>query len=98
MLERVKKEKQVIGLVDTLIGRLKGPSDNERLWEDTAFGLTQLSHSEKTFKIIADNFQNYADKLKNEIVFTSFINIVESLKKLFDSNNKREAKVTFFFI
>ena len=67
--------------METLITRLKSPTGNERLWEDTSFCLTYLQHNEKTFKIVQNNINNFSDKLKNDMVYTSFKCIVEKLQK-----------------
>lgn len=91
LLVRVKKEKQVLGLVETLVGRFKGPAQARRLWEDNAYCLSQLPQGEKTFKIIRDSFPLYSDKLDNETVYNSFLHIVEALRRTIQ---KPEIKVT----
>ncbi|OXA58275.1 condensin complex subunit 1 [Folsomia candida] len=81
LLVRVKKEKQVVGLVETLMNRFKGSAQNGRLWEDNAYCLSQLPQGDKTFKIIRDNLRLYTDKLENEVVYTSFVHIIETLRR-----------------
>ncbi|XP_021968048.1 condensin complex subunit 1 isoform X1 [Folsomia candida] len=82
LLVRVKKEKQVVGLVETLVNRFKGSAQNGRLWEDNACCLSQLPQGEKTFKIIRDNLRLYTDKLENEVVYTSFVHIIGILRRV----------------
>lgn len=91
LLLRVKKEKHILGLVETLVGKLKSPLGNVRLWEDTAYCLANLSHGEKTFKIVQSNLENYKDKFTSEKVYESFKEIATSLSK---SVSKPELKVT----
>jgi len=65
------------------VARFKGPAiaGHERSWQDTAFCISQLPLPDKAFKLFKDNFQLYADKLHDDGVYESFINIVDTLKK-----------------
>lgn len=90
LLTKIKKEKQVGGLIERIVGRFKGPV-SVRVCQDTAFCLTQIQSTEKTLKILKDNIAGYADKLGDEKVWDSFLAVLNSFHKL-----KSDQKVCSF--
>jgi len=88
LLTRIKKDKQLGGLVERIVGRFKGPI-SIRVAQDTAFCLTQVAQNDKTLKILKDNITAYADKLGDELVWDHFEEVLGLIKKL----NKPEMKV-----
>jgi len=98
LLVRVKKEKQILGLVEKLVARFRGPASNSgRLWQDTAFCLAQLPLPEKSLKILKENISNYADKLADEAVFCSFAVMIETLRKIQKDDLKVRCISLLFF-
>lgn len=83
----IKKDKQILGLVDKLASRFRG-SEKGRVVQDTAFCLTLFSHNERTFKILKDNFCYYSDKLADNEVFVCFSNMIQAFKKNFKGDVK----------
>ncbi|CAG7730373.1 unnamed protein product [Allacma fusca] len=80
LLERVKKDKLLLGFVEKLILRFRVATKG-RQCQDVAFCLNQLSFNDKSFKIIKENFMAYQDKLGDEYVFDAFNTIIANLRK-----------------
>lgn len=91
LLSKIKKEKQLGGLVERIVGRFKGIVP-VRTCQDTIYCLNQIQHNEKTLKVMKDNITSYADKLADPIVWDSF----EELKRKFNNLGKPELKVVNF--
>ncbi|ODM89760.1 Condensin complex subunit 1 [Orchesella cincta] len=81
LLTKIKKEKQLGGLVERIVGRFKGPI-SIRVAQDTAFCLTQVQQNDKTLKILKDNAAAYADKLGDEGVWDHFLEVLAAIRKL----------------
>ena len=89
ILAFIDKEKQTESLIDRLCQqRLRAATDENQV-ADIAYCMSLLNYSEKGFKKIAENFKFYQDKLMNESVYSSFIQIIQKAKK----NSKPEMKV-----
>ncbi|CAL8086787.1 unnamed protein product [Orchesella dallaii] len=87
LLTKIKKEKQLVGLVERIVGRFRGPI-SIRVAQDTAYCLTQVQQNDKTFKILKDNISAYADKLGDKVVWEHICEVTATIKKL----NKPELK------
>jgi condensin complex subunit 1 len=81
----VTKEKQVLGLVEKLLGRLRTPGSGdaaERGWQDTAFCLAKLPLPERSLKLLRENAGAYLDKLEDDEIYDAFIDVVENLRRI----------------
>jgi hypothetical protein len=82
----VRKEKQVLGLVEKLLGRLRTPGSGdaaERGWQDTAlFCLAKLPLPERSLKLLRDKAGAYLDKLEDDEIYDAFIGVVENLRRI----------------
>lgn len=77
----IKKEKQMENLIEKLCGRFRN-SDNLRHSRDLAFCLSLISFSgDRSLKKLAESFPLYQDKLVDEIVLASFVEIIQRSKK-----------------
>jgi len=79
----IDKAKQTDGLVDKFCSRFRA-SDDPRQWRDMAFCLANLNLSDKGVRRLCDdaNFKAFADKLHDEDIAGSFLQIVAKAKKL----------------
>jgi hypothetical protein len=82
LLSFVSKDKQIEGLADKLIHRFEA-SEDSRAWRDSAFCLSQLPHSERTVRKLADPavFRSYKKALGDEDVWSSFSSILARARK-----------------
>ncbi len=90
MLQKIKKEKQLGGLVERIVGRFKGIV-SVRICQDTIYCLNQVQHNEKTLKIMKDNITSYADKLADPTVWDLFNELIRKFSGL-----KAELKVLYY--
>lgn len=74
-----EKEKQAENIVDKLCQRFFTAED-ERNWRDIAFCLSLLPFkSEKTFKKLIEGWPSYQDKIHDEAVHKSFLEIISKV-------------------
>ncbi|KAI7899931.1 non-SMC mitotic condensation complex subunit 1-domain-containing protein [Cokeromyces recurvatus] len=85
-----EKEKQAENIVDKLCQRFLTAED-ERSWRDIAYCLSLLPFkSEKTFKKLLEGWPTYQDKIHEDAVHKSFLEIIQ--KGRFHKNQKPELK------
>jgi len=79
----IDKAKQTDGLVDKFCQRFRS-TDDQRQWRDIAFCLNNLTLSEKGIKKLLEdsNFKAFADKLHDDDIANSFLQIAAKAKKL----------------
>ena len=88
IFEFIKKEKQMENLIEKLCGRFRN-SDNLRYSRDLSHCLSLITFSgDRSLKKLIENFQLYKDKLIDEIVLGSFVEIVQRSKKFCKSELK----------
>ncbi|KAI9481172.1 MAG: non-SMC mitotic condensation complex subunit 1-domain-containing protein [Benjaminiella poitrasii] len=85
-----EKEKQAENIVDKLCQRFLTAED-ERSWRDIAYCMSLLPFkSEKTFKKLLEGWPTYQDKIHEDAVHKSFLEIIQ--KGRFHKNQKPELK------
>ncbi|KAI8094127.1 non-SMC mitotic condensation complex subunit 1-domain-containing protein [Thamnidium elegans] len=85
-----EKEKQAENIIDKLCLRFSTAQD-ERNWRDIAYCLSLLPfRSEKSFKKLLDGWSYYQDKIHEDAVHKSFLEIIT--KGRFHKNQKPELK------
>ena len=89
----IDKAKQTDGLVDKFCQRFRS-TDDQRQWRDIAFCLNNLTMSEKGIKRLLDenNFKAFADKLHDDDIANSFLQIVGKAKKLPGMSGEKKSK------
>lgn len=80
LLGFIKKERQSTMLTEKLTLRM-GKTSSMPQKADLAYCISQLKHSEKSIKILIDNFKVYKDALYDEDVKKSFLSILSKSKK-----------------
>merc|ERR1739838_356008 len=80
LFDFISKEKQAESLIEKLCHRFKATREVDQ-WRDLAYCLTLLSYSEKGLKKLTENYALYADKLGDELVYASFVAIINKMKK-----------------
>ncbi|KAF7729652.1 Condensin complex subunit [Apophysomyces ossiformis] len=71
-----EKEKQAENVIDKLCQRFQN-TDDARIWRDIAFCLSLLPFkSERSFRKLLENLSTYQDKLHEESVLKSFMEII----------------------
>ena len=80
IFEFIKKEKQMENLIEKLCSRFRN-SDELRYSRDLAYCLSLISFSgDRSLKKLAESFPLYQDKLVDEVVLGSFVEIVQRSK------------------
>lgn len=88
IFEFIKKEKQMENLIEKLCSRFRN-SDELRHSRDLAYCLSLISFSgDRSLKKLVESFPLYQDKLVDEIVLGSFVEIVQRSKKFCKSEMK----------
>ena len=88
IFEFIKKEKQMENLIEKLCSRFRN-SDELRYSRDLAYCLSLISFSgDRSLKKLAESFPLYQDKLVDEVVLGSFVEIVQRSKKFCKSEMK----------
>lgn len=81
IFEFIKKEKQMENLIEKLCSRFRN-SDDLRHSRDLSYCLSLISFSgDRSLKKLVESFPLYQDKLVDEIVLGSFVEIVQRSKK-----------------
>lgn len=80
LLGFIKKERQSLMLTEKLALRM-GKTTELSQKADLAYCISQLKHSEKSIKILIDNFKLYKDALYDEDVKKSFLSVLSKAKK-----------------
>ncbi|KAG0193993.1 Condensin complex subunit [Apophysomyces sp. BC1034] len=74
--EFAEKEKQAENVIDKLCQRFQN-TDDTRIWRDIAFCLSLLPFkSERSFRKLLENLPSYQDKLHEESVLKSFMEVI----------------------
>jgi hypothetical protein len=88
IFEFIKKEKQMENLIEKLCSRFRN-SDDLRHSRDLAYCLSLISFSgDRSLKKLAESFPLYQDKLVDEGVLGSFVDIINRSKKFCKSEMK----------
>ncbi|CAH3036153.1 unnamed protein product [Pocillopora meandrina] len=80
LLSFIQKDRQSESLVEKLCHRFRA-TKTDRQWRDLAFCLSMLSYNERGIRKLQENFSCFHDKLAEEDVYHSFLNIVGKSKK-----------------
>jgi len=80
LLKFIQKEKQAESLVEKLCHRFRA-TKTERQWRDLAYCLSLLPYNEKSVRKLIENIKCFSDKLSEEDVYASFIQIINKSKK-----------------
>ncbi|XP_024543850.1 condensin complex subunit 1 isoform X1 [Selaginella moellendorffii] len=81
LLDFIKKDRQIEGLIEKLCNRFVGTSDRAQ-WQAIAYCLSQLTFTDKAMKRLIDLFKQFANALVDEQVLDSFKTICSKAKKL----------------
>lgn len=88
LIANIDKEKQVEGLIEKLVNKLKNNNDQIE-WRNITFCLSLLSYSQKNLMKLKENYETIKDKVDDDIVKQNLIVILEKVKK---GANKEELK------
>jgi len=89
----ILQEKQTENVVEKLCLRFRN-ADSERQWRDIAFCLSLLPFSsDKSLKKLAEGLHYYQDKLHEETLFKSLMDIISKV-----NSKKQKCKSLFIFI
>ncbi|KAM5142461.1 condensin complex subunit 1 [Mantella aurantiaca] len=80
LLSYITKDKQTESLVEKMCHRFR-TARTERQWRDLAHCLSLLPFSEKGLVKMQDCFDCYGDKLSDDAVYGSFMNIIGKMRK-----------------
>uniref|UniRef100_A0A8C4S641 Condensin complex subunit 1 n=1 Tax=Erpetoichthys calabaricus TaxID=27687 RepID=A0A8C4S641_ERPCA len=76
----ITKDKQTESLVEKLCQRFR-TARTERQCRDLAHCLTLLSYTERGLKKMLENFDCYGDKLVDDHIYQSFLNVIGQMRK-----------------
>jgi hypothetical protein len=80
LISKIDKDKEVEGLINKLINKLKDNNDVVE-WRNLTFCLSQLNYSEKNVSRVLENYSNIKNKVEDEIVNKNLLLIFERIKK-----------------
>jgi len=84
----IDKDRQTENIIEKLCSRFKNTT-NERQWRDIAYCLSLLSYkSDKSIKKLFEQIKTYQDKLHEQVVYKSFLDIISKSKKTSKKRNK----------
>lgn len=94
LISKIDKEKEVEGLINKLISKLKDNNDIVE-WRNITYCLSQLSYSEKNISRLIEHYLNIKDKVEDEIVTKNMLLIFDRVKKTGDKESLEELQKLF---
>lgn len=94
LISHIEKEKQVEGLLEKLINKLKNNNDTLE-WRYVTYCMSLLNYSEKNISRLIDNYLNIKDRVEDDIVITNLLSIFNKVKKGSDKESIEELQKMF---